>query len=78
MLHNMLYTMLHYMICNMLTFMCCQAGHQIWKLIWQMHRTMTVLMYSVQLLNLRQIRMMEYLVSWALDIRPCTMRYNVL
>jgi hypothetical protein len=50
--------------------MCRQAGHQIWKLIWQMHRTMTVLMYSVQLLNLRQISIMEYLVSWAFDIQP--------
>ncbi len=32
---------------------------------------MTVLMNSVQLLDLRLIRMMEYLVSWAFVIRPC-------
>jgi hypothetical protein len=34
-------------------------------------QTMTVLMNSVQLLDLRQIKMMEYLVSWAFDVRPC-------
>jgi hypothetical protein len=36
-----------------------------------MQRTINVLMDSVQLLNLRQIRMMEYLVNWVFAIRPC-------